>query len=335
MKFFNMFNGNRAPFNVGLSPVLLLIALLLAAGCRERVNSRNQDVSATPERGVYFWKSVFLLNDSETTFLQDHNVKRLYLKMFDVAPDRDWDSGEIGVFPIATTKFVSPVPEGISVVPAVYITLEALRHSTGNEEKLAHQIVERVLAMVSFHKLGPVGMVQFDCDWTSSTRSSYFLLCETAREMLKEKGIALSGTVRLHQISEEYYPFDHSVLMLYNTGSVKNPDTRNSIIDYEDVCKYLKNGCTKHTFDLAYPTFSWTVFFRNGEFAGLGRDSRVDSLAAGETFRRETSPMEEILKVKALAEKVLGAAPHNNIIYHLDSDNLSKYTADEIENIYN
>ena len=191
MKFFNMFNGNRAPFNVGLSPVLLLIALLLAAGCRERVNSRNQDVSATPERGVYFWKSVFQLNDSETAFLQDHNVKRLYLKMFDVAPDRDWDSGEIGVFPIATTKFVSPVPEGISVVPAVYITLEALRHSTGNEEKLAHQIVERVLAMVSFHKLGPVGMVQFDCDWTFSTRSSY---------------------------SEEYYPFDHSVLIMYEVG---------------------------------------------------------------------------------------------------------------------
>ena len=191
MKFFNMFNGNRAPFNVGLSPVLLLIALLLAAGCRERVNSRNQDVEATPQRGVYFWKSVFLLNDSETAFLQDHNVKRLYLKMFDVAPDRDWDSGEIGVFPIATTKFVSPVPEGISVVPAVYITLEALRHSIGNEEKLAHQIVERVLAMVSFHKLGPVGMVQFDCDWTSSTRSSY---------------------------SEEYYPFDHSVLIMYEVG---------------------------------------------------------------------------------------------------------------------
>ena len=67
----------------------------------------------------------------------------------------------------------------------------------------------------------------------------------------------------------------------------------------------------------------------------MGRDSRVDSLAVGETFRRETSPMEEILKVKALAEKVLGASPHNNIIYHLDSDNLSKYTADEIENIYN
>lgn len=111
MKFFNMFNGNRAPFNVGLSPVILLIALLLAAGCRERVNSRNQDASTTPERGVYFWKSVFLLNDSETTFLQDHNVKRLYLKMFDVAPDRDWDSGEIGVFPIATTKFVSPYPK--------------------------------------------------------------------------------------------------------------------------------------------------------------------------------------------------------------------------------
>ena len=94
-------------------------------------------------------------------------------------------------FPHSHDKIRLPVPEGISVVPAVYITLEALRHSTGNEEKLAHHIVERVLAMVSFHKLGPVGMVQFDCDWTFSTRSSY---------------------------SEEYYPFDHSVLIMYEVG---------------------------------------------------------------------------------------------------------------------
>ena len=328
-------NTDMKYFNIRQIPVLLLIVLLLSGGCRGRGKSQNRDVATAPERGIYFWKSIFQLNDSETAFLRDHDVKRLYLKMFDVAPDRDWDSGEIGVYPIATTKFVSPLPEGVSVVPAVYITLEALKRSTGNEETLARQIVERVLAMVSFHKLGPVGMVQFDCDWTSSTRSSYFLLCETARGILKEKGIALSGTVRLHQISEEYYPFDHSVLMLYNTGSVKNPDTRNSIIDYEDVCKYLKKGCTTHTFDLAYPTFSWTVFFRNGDFVGLGRDSRVDSLATGETFRRENSPVEEILKVKALAEKVLGAASRNNIIYHLDSDNLSKYTGDEIESIYN
>ena len=288
----------------------------------------------TPERGIYFWKSVFRLNDSETAFLRDHNVKRLYVKMFDVATDRDWDSGEIGVFPIATTRFVSSVPEGVSVIPTVYITLDALKRSAGNEEVLATRIVERVLAMASFHKLGPVGMVQFDCDWTSSTRSSYFLLCEKAREMLKEKGIGLSGTVRLHQVAEKDYPFDHSVLMLYNTGSVKNPQTRNSIIDCEDVGKYLKKGCSTHNFDLAYPTFSWTVFFRDGEFVRLGRNAGADSLAAGETFRRENSPIEEILKVKALAEKVLGGAPHGNIIYHLDSENLANYTADEIESIY-
>ncbi|MGN0191129.1 MAG: hypothetical protein ACI39U_05680, partial [Candidatus Cryptobacteroides sp.] len=120
----------------------------------------------------------------------------------------------------------------------------------------------------------------------------------------------------------------------YNTGSVKNPNTRNSILDYEDVCKYLKKGCTSRHFDLAYPTFSWTVFFRDGEFTGLGREARVDSLQAGESFRRECSQIEEIIKVKRLAEKVLGDAPHNNIIYHLDSTNLSRYTSNEIESIY-
>ncbi|MGN0190523.1 MAG: hypothetical protein ACI39U_02595, partial [Candidatus Cryptobacteroides sp.] len=193
------------------SPVCFLILLLLTAGCRNRAATQNPDIASVQERGIYYWKSRFQLDGQETAFLREHNVSRLYLKMFDVAADKDMDSGEIGVFPIATTKFISPVPDGMNVVPTVYITLEALKRSAGNEDILARRIVERVLAMVSFHKLGPVRMVQFDCDWTSSTRNSYFSLCGTARELLKKKGIALSGTVRLHQIAEKNIPFDHSV----------------------------------------------------------------------------------------------------------------------------
>lgn len=318
----------------------ILIALLLfSCGRRAQQASPSDHASVnaeTPERAIYYWKSIFNLDDYETEFLKGHKITTLYIKMFDVAPDRDWDTGETGVFPVATTRFASGVPEGIKVVPTVYITLEAMLRSAGKEEDLAEKIVTRILAMASFNRLGPMEMVQFDCDWTASTRESYFALCRRAKEILGEKGILLSGTVRLHQVAESGYPFDHRVLMLYNTGSIKNPDTRNSIIDYDEVKKYLKKGKCPHSFDMAFPTFGWTVNFKDGQFTGLTHGTAPDSLSygPGETFRIETSEISEILKVKALADRVAENPPHTNIIYHLDSTNLSKYTFDEIERIY-
>ena len=325
----------------------ILIALLFSS-CGRRAQQAPSSLSGAshsapsaviveiPERAIYFWKSVFKLNDYEKEFLKGHDITTLYIKMFDAAPDHDWNTGETGVFPVATTRFLSEVPEGLKVVPTVYITLEAMLRSAGKEEDLAEKIVTRVLAMASFNKLGPVKMVQFDCDWTASTRDSYFALCRRAREILGVKGILLSGTVRLHQVAEPEYPFDHRVLMLYNTGSIKNPDTRNSIIDYNEVKKYLKRGKCPHSFDMAYPTFGWTVNFKDGQFTGLTHGTDPDSLSygPGETFRIETSEISEILKVKTLADRAAENPPHSNIIYHLDSTNLSKYTFDEIERIY-
>ena len=322
-------------------PITFILIALLFSSCGRRAQQSSPSdpssvIAETPERAIYFWKSVFKLNDFETGFMKDHGITTLYIKMFDVAPDRDWDTGETGVFPVATTRFISEVPEGIKVVPTVYITLEAMLRSAGKEDELADKIVTRILAMASFNRLGPVGMVQFDCDWTASTRDSYFALCRRAKEILREKGILLSGTVRLHQVAEPGYPFDHRVLMLYNTGSIKNPDTRNSIIDYDEVKKYLKKGKCPHSFDMAYPTFGWTVNFKDGRFTGLTHGTAPDSLnyGPGETFRVETSEISEILKVKALADRVAENPPHTNIIYHLDSTNLSKYTFNEIERIY-
>ena len=87
---------------------------------------------------------------------------------------------------------------------------------------------------------------------------------------------------------------------------------------------------------MAYPTFGWTVNFKDGQFTGLTHGTNPDSLSYGprETFRIETSEISEILKVKTLADRAAENPPHSNIIYHLDSMNLSKYTFDEIERIY-
>ncbi len=308
--------------------------------------------------GIYFWKSVFELNDYETDFLKRNNITQLYVKMFDVDVDRDWDTNQKGVYPVATTRFVSPKPQNVNIIPTVYITLPALIMMEDRETELARNIVTRVLAMVSLHDLGPVHAVQFDCDWTEGTENSYYNMCWEAKRMLKEHGIELSGTVRLHQLDHSYYPFDRTVLMLYNLGGLTNYNTHNSILDYNELKKYVKRGKGHKNMDFAYPTFSWGVLFRDQEFVALLHRNDFSNtryfqplnvntytviepitieghnLQKADVIRLETSDITEIIKTKERVENMLGEYPHHNIIYHLDSLNLSKYSSNEISSIY-
>ena len=157
--------------------------------------------------------------------------------------------------------------------------------------------------------------------------------------------------------------------MVYNTGAIKDPETSNSIIANDDVKKYLgvkarvdkflsarRNNCP--IIDVAYPTFYWNVaFLSDGSFDGIIGEMDYESyplermmggsykakdffyikeskcyISKGQTIRPEYSDYREIMKVKELVESTIGAAG-SNIIYHLDSRNLSKYSDNEIENI--
>ena len=60
---------------------------------------------------------------------------------------------------------------------------------------------------------------------------------------------------------------------------------------------------------------------------------RETIIRKGDIIRHEISSSEEILKVKAMIETKLSGKPHSNILYHLDTDNLSNYTDNEINNM--
>ena len=298
-------------------------------------------------RGVYHWKTTFGLKDAEQEFIVNHNVKKLYIRMFDVGYDWEGDWYDKDIYPIATTQFKGKVPDGVEIVPTVFIVQEVLRKSNLNVADLAKKIVKRVLAMCSWNDLGEINAIQYDCDWTSSTKRKFEELCECTRRILEKDGILLSGTIRLHQIEEAEYPFDEGVLMMYNTGAVKNPSIKNSILEYEDAYKYLSVDKRIDKFikareynckviDVAYPTFSWGVVFYNEKYLRkLVKDYENYKLDEGESMRVEKSEMETILKVKRLVDRKIGKVCRGNIIYHLDSGNLGKYSSDEIESIYN
>lgn len=313
---------------------------------------------------MYYWKTTFLLDSAEMQFMKSHDISRIYLRMFDVSADEYAEE----TVPNATVRFdyltecrLRDPLDYLEFVPVVYITLDALKAMHGDEGTLATNIVTRVRNICSYHSLPNVSELQLDCDWTASTEKSFFTLCDSVRSAFRAMELPwkLSSTIRLHQLERTAPPVDRGVLMVYNTGSFNNPDTRNSIIDPEDVRPYLKNlpSYPLHL-DVAYPTYSWQLMFRYRYFSGLmhGMDTSDTTrfapdkantvvvkkdfpygnrmMRAGDMIRTENSDIQDILSVKNMIENSLGSKSHSNILYHLDSDNLSKYASHEIADIF-
>lgn len=346
-----------------MKKLLLLLLLTLA------LVSCTKPHSVAPARpvhrevnSVYYWKTVLQLDSAALTFLTEHDVRRIYMRMFDVTADDEW-----GAIPNATIRIpdrefllLDNELDSLEIVPVIYITLEGLKGMADHEGGLARNIVKRVNNMREFNSLPNVSELQLDCDWTTSTEKIFFTLCDSIRVAFQESGLPwrLSSTIRLHQLGKKVPPVDAGVLMVYNTGSFSDPETKNSIINLKDVEPYLnKLADYPLHLDIAYPTFSWQLVFRDGQFVGLtnGLDlndgakfyPRNEMFAAGKDIphnrtiirkgdmvRAETSDINEIKTVKAEIEKRLANREHSNIIYHLDNENLSKYSSDEIENIF-
>lgn len=322
--------------------LFLMLLTLAGVGCTPTPQAERQQNVATEQRspanGIYYWKTTFSLNEAEKAFLKDHEVKRLYLRLFDVTPDNEGvniNGFVYDVIPNATITFSQAVPEGLEIIPVVYITIDALRKMVGREAEFAQLITERVMHIADFHELGVIKEVQLDCDWTQLTQESYFVLCEKTSEQLRKLGVQLSCTIRLWQLSLPAPPVDRGVLMLYNTGAVASMNTANSILDINDVKPYLKNKTYALPLDYALPTYEWHVWFRNGQYQGLLHQFNDSlELQPGDTIRHEQVTFDEIMEVKQSVMNQQETQSTSIILYHLDSANLSKYSNNEIDQMY-
>ncbi|MBR6283483.1 MAG: hypothetical protein IKR25_04215 [Muribaculaceae bacterium] len=332
-------NSPHYPHATAFGLVLLTASLIKVAlsGCQHP----QPTFVHHPMRAIYHWKTTFAPTPGELAFINRHHVGRLYIHYFDVV------LRDNVVQPEATVQFIDTPPDSLEVVPTIFITPEAMRAMQEENESsypcdghvlnsYAQRIVKRVNAMNKHNCINNVGEVQIDCDWTSQLRSSYFQLLAATRQLLHEQGMGLSVTVRLHQLSGAEPPADMGVLMLYNTGNIMNPHTRNSILDLNDVRPYFK--ATTHyrlPLDFAYPDFGWQVCYRDGKFLRLASPGDTTTQERGTMVRREQADFATIKSVKHLAEQSLSQAGQSAcIIYHLDEQFLNLFTHDQIETIY-
>ena len=356
----------------GIMCVVWLTLMALCSRCSVEKGTQQVGTLSTSDtliyaheecNAAYYWRTVFRLDSIERQFLHTHDVQRLYIHMFDVVENTLLGDDEMraeAVVPNATILFKDSVPM-LHIVPTVYITTDALRRMGKKQKQWAGKILTRVLNMCSYNGLMRVEEIQLDCDWTESTRELFFELCEAMKaEMMQRedaKGIALSSTIRLHQLRQSPPPVDRGVLMVYNTGSFLNPKTKNSILSYEDVAPYLGKLKTYPLhLDFAYPIYRWGLVYRNDHFEGLLRDTDLSSLQTkplkdgryrvmqdgyvggkkvmkGDIIRIENSDYSTVMKVKNAIEELMDEE-HSTILYHLSSENITRYEEEEINEIY-
>lgn len=330
--------------------ILMMTWMMLASCCRKPASVPS------PQRSIYYWRTVLSLDSAERRFLKDHEVKKMYVRYFDVVAN---EQGYLK--PNATLRFSDTIPAGIEVIPTVFIVEHCLGHDlTG----LAGKIVDRVLKMTETNGMGPVRELQIDCDWTRQSMGQYYTFLEEARKLLKSHGMRLSATIRLHQLSMPAPPVDYGVLMVYNTGDATRHDCANPILDEKDAMPYLKD-VEKYDLPLcaAYPNFSWNLLFSGTRFERILyeadlRDSLVfkqvspdkyvviqsrdlpssitddTHIHAGDCVLVRRVPIERILHIHRLLSDRRKGINDQVIIYDLSKHNIHQYQPHDYEKIY-
>lgn len=304
-------NMNRA--------LLLLIAVLAMTGCRQS-GGRRYEMTAD-QNAVYYWRTELRLDSTERDFLKKQHINKVYCRYFDVVMQ---DSVPM---PNATLTFTDTLPEGVELVPTVFITEDCMHR---RHEGLAEKLVRRICQMNETNDINGVREIQIDCDYTARSRQTYYdFLKEVSHSSLFISHYSLlSTTIRLHQLSMAPPPADYGVLMLYNTGDPRRfmerrsadgrllEEGRNPILDMRDVKPYLRR-LDGYPLPLAaaYPVYLWQRTIH-----GVRVEHTVES--------------EEILQVKQAVEHERPELRRTVITYHLDKENINRYKPETYEEIY-
>lgn len=253
--------------------------LLLMSGC-------STPSITTVHPAFYHWKTTFDPAPESRQLVRGLSAERIYLRLFDV----DWDESLKAPAPLAYLEPQQPLEAfDVEWVPTVFITNRSLTLLPVQEvPPFAEKLVSKVLELTETLNLSAVPEVQLDCDWTQSTREVYFRLLKICRERLLEKGIALSATIRLHQLRYPEQtgvpPVDRGMLMYYNMGEVHQWEEPNSILNLPAAAPYLQARSYALPLDLALPVFQWGVLFREGEMIRLLSGLSANDLSDPERF---------------------------------------------------
>ncbi len=328
----------------------LALTYLAVGGALAACQPTERAQTTPPTLAFYHWKTTFAPTPTDRAALDSLGAKTLYIRFFDV----DWNTATHAPVPKAGVIFRQP-PGNIRVVPVVYITNQTMAFlRPNNVPDLARQMVRKLIELADKQQI-ILSKIQLDCDWTRTTRHTYFALLRAVGQQAR---VPLSATIRLHQVKfagqTGVPPVQRGMLMAYNTGDWKQPTTRNSILDLRDLTAYAHYlPGYPLPLDVALPLFRWTVAYRNNRFLALlnNVDNRAlrgkinlqpqidstrfvvltDTLLNGVALRRGDLLRTEAISAQTLRQTtrlLLSQLPDQKrtfTLYHLDSTLLHSY----------
>ena len=319
---------------------MLLVTLLVACSAKtEKINT-----------AFYFWRTSFSLTETEQQYLKDLEVKKLYIRYFDVGLQNNES------IPVAPLVF-NEKPTGYNVVPVVYIKNEVFLQN-GDADSLAVKVYNYIQQINKSADV-TVNEIQFDCDWSLKSKQNYFQFIDQFKKLHPN----ISATIRLHQIK---YPektgipsVNTGVLMYYNMGIINSGDD-NSIYNQKTAKNYI-NSLQNYQLPLniALPIFSWGVHVRNNQVTNLIGGLRVNDLTGDQfkkisenrfkvikdiVFKGRYLAKDDEIKVEAVSANQLKEMMHdikqnskhkpNEIIfYDLNENNLKAYEKEDFKTV--
>lgn len=316
-------------------------------------------------RAFYFWENNTLsLDDSEENTLEELNVSKLYVKVFEVDRVDNMNT------PIAKTALeLSPdrTKEVNELIPCVFMKNLVFTESSKEELDI---LAENLNFLVDKYILKNVAAgsnkfafneIQIDCDWTKSSKENYFYFLDKLKEQSKK---IISCTLRLYPYKFSDVmgipPCDKVMLMCYNLLNPLNNEGKNTILDTDEMSKYLDTQVDYPLhIDVALPLYSWMLCYENERFRGVihGVDDKILTCMSKEdglwyTMEKDTvvkdvyMRMGDRVKVERVTQKQLSKAieliQSSDVLdgetvisfFHLESNELNYYGHETLDSLY-
>ncbi len=331
--------------------VVFILLWLVIISCKNKIEN--------VERAFYYWKSSgYSLNQEQSTIVDTIKIKKLYVKFFEVE-----HNDLMGNIPFSKNR-MRFYNEKIEIIPTIYIKNDVFLKSNHEQlDQLADNINFLILKFIDeeINKEILVKEFQMDCDWTIKSKDNYFYFLKKIKEISKKE---VSCTLRLYPYKYREKmgvpPVDRATLMCYNLLNPLESKKQNSILDVEELSKYL-NVSSKYPLhiDIALPIYSWMQIYQNNQFRGIvyndleylkGKmktiephwyemtdDVEIDNhyLRIGDKIKFEEINKQTIDKAIQVLKKNIKFDNTTTItLFHLDDSQLKKYSYEEISSFY-
>ena len=334
---------------------VLLILCLILGSCQPKEIGKS----------MYWWRTTFNPNETEMAFLKSHQIKRLYIRLFDV----DMANGQ----PIPLGSLNVPQVKAIQqeIVPTIFMKSRVFEQIAPQDTTSLQILAQQIEEKMRFHEQSQftksfANEIQIDCDWSVKAKGSYFYFLKALKKRNPNRQISI--TLRLYPYRNEKLlgipPADRAMLMVYHVSNFKDFNSKNSLYSEKGAMPYvMKIASYPLPIDIALPAFSWGILFRYGKFEQLvsgfthekakklrflEKDTALENfykvkqdtlfnevfLRQGDKIRVEQLTEQELLQAAQQSQKAVNQKSFNVSLFHLDATYLSSYTHENVAKVF-